>query len=637
MAKLTQKKERAPKAVKKTAADILPLAVCRTSRGFMLLLKRTKGNKSELLTTVSRDGREFSKRFSLVKLNVAAGGEEDLSRCRDFRLSGFGSDLIMTYVRDREESSAFNFAATMDCKTWLSAGDLTGLDRAGIFVPIPITKDQDAIFAGGDKLSVSVSADLKRWSMTRSEAPADHFFDGGHFDPISAWPVAEGIVVFFGREVKVDIMEDRNLSDQKVGEEHYFKLGAALFDRADPTDLLWWTELPLLELLLPESGAYQLIGLVPADDSGETLRAFLTDAAGRIQSFDLPADIVLDTKNRPATRLAKHAKNPIMAPSGVAWEEGGVFNPTAVDVGDRVHLLYRAVGNDGYSYIGYANSKNGLAIDERLSSPVYGPKQAFGAPADTQGLDAGVFASGGSWGGCEDPKVTMIEDTIYLTYVAHNGYWPMRTALTSISVADFLAKRFDRWTEPMLMSAPNQGSKSVVILPEKVNGQYIIFHRLWPNIVVDVVPELEFGPGKRWLAGDDKIPPRRSFWDSQKLSLGAAPIKTDKGWLAVYNAVDRRDSSRYKIGAMLLDRQDPRRVIARSREPILSPDEWYENAGKPGIAYPGGAVERDGQLYVYYGGADRVSCVATIPTDEMLWHLERDRSPILKLDQVRFA
>jgi hypothetical protein len=82
---------------------------------------------------------------------------------------------------------------------------------------------------------------------------------------------------------------------------------------------------------------------------------------------------------------------------------------------------------------------------------------------------------------------------------------------------------------------------------------------------------------------------------------------------------------------MLLDLHDPRKVIARSRKPILSPDEWYENNGKPGVAYPGGAIDIDGKLHVYYGGGDLVSCVATIGTEEMVWHLLKDRDPKFRL------
>jgi predicted GH43/DUF377 family glycosyl hydrolase len=186
------------------------------------------------------------------------------------------------------------------------------------------------------------------------------------------------------------------------------------------------------------------------------------------------------------------------------------------------------------------------------------------------------------------------------------------------------------------MSPPNVGSKSVVIHPEQVNGKFLIFHRTWPNIVIDMVPNLEFGEGKQWLKGQYRILPRRSFWDSRKLSMGAAPIKTKHGWLAIYNAVDRHDGSKYKMGAMLLRLEDPREVISRLRKPLLSPDAWYENDGKPGIVYPGGAIERDGILHVYYGGGDKVSCVGTIPTEELVDNLLKDGEPKLDIKTVSF-
>jgi predicted GH43/DUF377 family glycosyl hydrolase len=316
------------------------------------------------------------------------------------------------------------------------------------------------------------------------------------------------------------------------------------------------------------------------------------------------------------------------------WEKDGSFNPTALRLGDKVHLLYRAVGDDGYSSIGYASSDDGLNFDERLSKPVYTPHYWFEKNGGEYTRDETIFSSGGSWGGCEDPKVTQIGDRIYMTYVAHTGVWPMRTVLTSISADDFLKKKW-KWSRPQLMSPPGVGSKSVVLFPEKINGNYYIFHRMWPNIMLDIVPELEFGQGKRWLTGQQMILPRKSFWDSLKMSVGSTPIKTKDGWLIIYNAVDRLDGGKYKIGAMLLDLNDPSKVLARSRRPILTPSEFYENDGKPGIAYPGGAVEIGDELFVYYGGGDKVCCVAKIPMDELLRSLRKDAEPKLKIHKVR--
>jgi predicted GH43/DUF377 family glycosyl hydrolase len=615
---------------------IEPLSIGRGKTGPVMLVRRQSGEDETLALAGSRDGVSFSKRFSVVRLLGRDKKEEDISACSDFRLGGTEDDPIMTYCRRKGTKTELCYAGTKDRRTWLSAGAVPGLTAAGVLFPAETDQIDDIVYSGGTELTISRSRDLKNWTTIGSGAPDRHFFDGGNFTVMNAWQTRAGILVAYQGEIKNDILADVNLCDHKIGEERFIKIGAALFDTADPGRLLWHSELPLLELPLSETKNFKVVGMVPLGALGENLRIYLRSNGGQVAFFDLPEEVVTDHYERLPVRLAKNKKNPILVPTDLPWERDGAFNPTAVDLSGEVHLLYRAVGEGGFSFIGYASSQNGVDIDERLPYPVYKPREAFEGGTSAPLGDAGLFASGGSWGGCEDPKLTRIEDTIYLTYVAHNGTWPMRTALTSISVADFLAKRWN-WSRPELLSAPNVGSKSVVILPEKVDGQYVIFHRLWPNIVVDIVPELEFGPSKRWLSVKGKIPPRRSFWDSQKLSLGAAPIKTERGWLAVYNAVDRRDSSRYKIGAMLLDAKDPLKVIARSRQPLLSPDKWYENDGKPGIAYPGGAVERDGQLSVYYGGADRVSCVATIPTDELLWHLERDKTPAIKMSAVRFA
>jgi predicted GH43/DUF377 family glycosyl hydrolase len=91
---------------------------------------------------------------------------------------------------------------------------------------------------------------------------------------------------------------------------------------------------------------------------------------------------------------------------------------------------------------------------------------------------------------------------------------------------------------------------------------------------------------------------------------------TSEGWLLLYHAIDRRDPGKYKLGAMILDARNPEKVLYRSAEPVLSPDMHYENDGKPGVVYASGAVIRKDTLYIYYGGGDKVVCVATahLPT-----------------------
>jgi len=345
-------------------------------------------------------------------------------------------------------------------------------------------------------------------------------------------------------------------------------------------------------------------------------------------------------------KLERFHGNPILEPELKHWwESKATFNPGALYEAGKVHLVYRAIGDSDVSVLGYASSVDGFHIDERLDKPIYVPREPFeGAglkyPAATHPEivylsaedeveeEVSYVSGGGGWGGCEDPRLTKIDDRVFMTYVAFDGYSPPRVALTSIHVNDFLTKSW-QWQKPVLISPPGVVDKNACILPEKINSKYVIFHRIFPNILIDFVDDLDFDGKTRFLKGEFRIRPRLSYWDSRKIGAGAPPIKTKDGWLLIYHAIGERDPGRYKIGAMLLDLKDPTRVLARSKEPILEPEVWYENEGwKSGVIYPCGAVVMGDRLLVYYGGADRVACVASARLDELLNHLVGTRAAV---------
>jgi predicted GH43/DUF377 family glycosyl hydrolase len=333
-------------------------------------------------------------------------------------------------------------------------------------------------------------------------------------------------------------------------------------------------------------------------------------------------------------KLERFDENPILEPEPQHWwESKAVFNPGALYEAGRVHLVYRAIGDSDVSVLGYASSADGFHIDERLPEPAYVPRESFEgagliypAPRYPQRTYVPIeeedgYVSGGGLGGCEDPRLTKIDDRVFMTYVAFDGYSPPRVALTSIHINDFLAKNW-QWKKPVIISPPGVVDKNACILPEKIDSKYVIFHRIFPNILIDFVDDLDFDGTTRWLKGEFRIRPRASYWDSRKIGAGAPPIKTKDGWLLIYHGVGERDPGRYKIGAMLLDLKNPTRVLSLSKEPILEPQVWYENEGwKSGVTYPCGAVVIKDRLLVYYGGADRVACVASAKLDELLDHL----------------
>ncbi len=338
---------------------------------------------------------------------------------------------------------------------------------------------------------------------------------------------------------------------------------------------------------------------------------------------------------KPQPELNRHPGNPIITPKPhLAWESKATFNPAAVQAGGKVHLLYRAIGDSDRSVLGYASSVDGVNISERLPYPVYLPREAFeggfAVRPNYTGHVSPYMSGGGGWGGVEDPRMTRIGTRIYMFYVAYNGWQNPRVAMTSISVADFLHHQWN-WSHPVLVSQPHLIDKNACLLPEKVNGKYVIFHRVFPDILIDYVDSLNFSGKDGWLKGEFKISPRKNFWDSRKIGAGAPPIKTSRGWLLIYQAVGDQDSGRYKIGAMLLDLNRPERVIARCAEPVLVPEEAYENNGwKSGVVYPCGAAVLGGQLYVYYGGADYATAVATAPLEQFVDILLTTGKPTLR-------
>lgn len=335
--------------------------------------------------------------------------------------------------------------------------------------------------------------------------------------------------------------------------------------------------------------------------------------------------------------LKKFSENPILESRGNNhWESQYVFNPAAVYLADQVHLVYRAIGNKGMSVLGYAMSKNGINIDQRSSQPIYIPQKPFESNSYAPyRLCSSVFMSGGGYGGCEDPRLTALDDTLYMTYTAFDGWSPPRVALSSIKIKDFLSQKWN-WKQPILISEPGQVNKNWVIFPEKINGKYAVLHSICPEISIAYLDDLEFKQEKyinSWYAKDG----RKNCWDNWLRGAGPPPIKTKDGWLLLYHAMDNRDPGRYKLGAMILDSQDPSQELYRSESPLLEPDEPYENEGfKAGVVYACGSVIINNQLFVYYGGADTVVCVATANLNELLEQIKHSAPIKLKLiDKIR--
>ncbi|MCS7125949.1 MAG: hypothetical protein NZ929_03460 [Aigarchaeota archaeon] len=316
--------------------------------------------------------------------------------------------------------------------------------------------------------------------------------------------------------------------------------------------------------------------------------------------------------------LRKSSNNPLITPIRLNyWEAYQTFNSGAILLDNKIHLIYRAIGIDGISRFGYAVSKCGFKIDERLPQPIYQRKM--------EKLSYNPSSSGGGFGGCEDPRIVKIDEDKRI-YVTYNAFGPgeLRVGLTSISIDDFLNKRW-RWSEEKLISPPGEVHKNFVIFPEKINGRYAILHSISPRIRVTYLDSLSFSNGER--INSYYIPNSNgNGWEAVVKSPGPPPIKTDEGWLLLYHGLSKKEPWKYKIGMMLLDLDNPEKILAVSRYPVIEPDQAYENTGfKPGVVYTNGAIVKDGELIVYYGSADTYVSVAHAPLDEILDILRREK------------
>ena len=301
-------------------------------------------------------------------------------------------------------------------------------------------------------------------------------------------------------------------------------------------------------------------------------------------------------------KLARSPNNPIIMPRvAVAWESKATFNPGAVMNEGVVHILYRALNDRNISSLGYAITIDGETILHRSTEPVLSPN--------------------GPWEefGCEDPRITAFEGTYYVFYTAFSRRGP-RIALASTT--DF--RNFERHG----VVGPDYNDKDCALFPELIDSKVVVVHRIAPNIHLDLFDNIQQVKSSNpyWKDYLKHVEAKTLMkplwkWEEKKIGIGPPPIRTDAGWIVIYHGVDSHNV--YHAGAALLDLEEPRRVIARVPEPILEPEEEFERVGVvPNVVFPEGAVMMKDELKVFYGGADRVCCVASIPMKLLVEALE---------------
>jgi predicted GH43/DUF377 family glycosyl hydrolase len=320
----------------------------------------------------------------------------------------------------------------------------------------------------------------------------------------------------------------------------------------------------------------------------------------------------------------------VMAPKeNEPFEAEGVLNPASGRTPDgRLHLLPRLVASGNVSRVGLAQVvvRDGVPVDVERMGVVLAPDEGW--------------ERGNGHGGVEDPRVTWVPslDTYLMTYIAYGPLGPRPALATSRDLVNWTRRgplhfAYQPELDTDLNLFPN---KDCVWFPEPVPDPYgrmayALLHRpMWdlnwivpgagtflPAGLDDARPGIWISyadPGSLTQLRDHRPVALSEFeWEAVKIGAGPPPIRVEEGWLAIHHGVtgeldpgaDQQQRVRYEAGALLLDPDDPSRVLARTSEPLLSPEAPEERAGTvPNVVFPTAIEEIDGELYVFYGMAD---------------------------------
>lgn len=305
---------------------------------------------------------------------------------------------------------------------------------------------------------------------------------------------------------------------------------------------------------------------------------------------------MLSTNTRFQYQLKRHSNLPILMPNlDSHWECYNVFNPSVIRHRGLFHMYYRAQGLDWISRIGYAVSSDGITWN-RLRQPVMIPENEF----ETKGV--------------EDPRVTYIEDQFVMAYTGNAPYREGTEYFGNIYPMLAVSDNLITWKRigPMVRGEDN---KDHVLFPRKFNGRYCAFHRRRPDAWLAFSEDLvTWQPhDMRMICGPrDNVP-----WEGKYIGFNGVPVETEAGWLAFYHAADANHV--YRIGLMLLDKNEPWRVLARPRDPIFWPElAWEVRGDVPNVTFSNCNLLVGETVYVYYGGADHVIGLATGKLSELL-------------------
>ncbi len=330
----------------------------------------------------------------------------------------------------------------------------------------------------------------------------------------------------------------------------------------------------------------------------------------------------------------RHPENPIVVPGVYDWRQAVTFNPGVIYDEGRFYMYERTAGSlrPFHCYIGMLESDDGIHFTQVGDQPVWTPEMA-----------------GSQHGSVQDPRVVKIDGRYYMTYAFRPYAWNSHP--TGIGVPESFEPVFpgfsgrpednmtrsgiavsdDRvqWNHLAWATPADLDDRDVILFPEKIKGRFALLRRPlqfvgpdygtdYPGIWICFSEDLE-----TWTEPTLLIKPEFA-WEDNRIGGSTPPLRTEAGWLVFYHGVENQDPATrrvcYRLGAMLLDLDDPTRVLARTSNFLMEPETYYEKFGLyiPNVIFPTANVIKDGLVYLYYGVCDTAIALATVPLDELV-------------------
>lgn len=323
--------------------------------------------------------------------------------------------------------------------------------------------------------------------------------------------------------------------------------------------------------------------------------------------------------------IHRHRVNPVLSAADVPYDSTLLFNAGVTKFRGRYVMVFRndygSTAADWADWVGGRKEQQpvlktnvGLAYSDDGVHWEVQPKPCFELHDEEQKIRRAY-----------DPRLTVIENRCYMCF-AVDTFYGVRGGIA-------VTEDFDRW-EVLSMTTPD--NRNMVLLPDRIGGNFVRFERPFPvygrgggetfDFWMSESPDMVYWGKPRLVLGAEKVP-----FCNAKIGPGAPPVKTGKGWLTTFHATykdpemylvtwEREWHKAYHAGLMLLDLEDPSKIVGMYQKPILPPEKDYEVKGFRGsVIFPGGMIlEDDGEVKIYYGAADTVECLATGHVDDLV-------------------